>query len=236
MKFIKKIFLSLGFCTLISVMIANPVSAQTISSKNVKLQPTIQSKIDISQINLGEKIILPDGAILTPISKDEYVSKLANEKNISIWEANEMQSRTTLLSLNYLMTSGTIYYYDYAKTFTYTGNSNFKADLEATLKIWSSGSFRSIENVLTIGSRRTSGIYNNDWIETAKFSDPQPNSSSFPVASVTLGANGYFQIKSTYNYSITGGIPGFSASSSVGGEYIFKSSTMNMRGYMSLYN
>lgn len=252
MKQFKKLFLLLGLCAMIITTTANPVSAKTISSKDIKSHPTIQAKIDISGIELGGKVILPDGAILTPISKDEYVSTLAKEKNISIQEAYEMEkrdserilaskmekrdSKSLLESASTLALQSSIIYYYYTKNVTYSGNQSYSATLQATLKLYNSGSFRDIEDVLAVSSRRNTGLYTYTWNQTSAYSDPGMGSSDFPTTSVSLFADGYFEIVTSVNLEASGEVvPGFSLGGSIGGNYIYDSETMYMEGYYSLY-
>ncbi|AFK85131.1 MULTISPECIES: hypothetical protein [Thermoanaerobacterium] len=192
-----------------SVMNANGVNSNNI----IKPQLTVQTKIDISNVKLGERIVLPDGSVLTPISKEEYISKLAKEKNISLQEAYKIESNT--------IAAGSIYYYNYTKTFSYPKNSGFKAELVATLKLYSQGSFRQIEDVVAIGSKGVSGTHTFRWIQISAYSDPQMGSSKFPTTSVTLGANGYFEVLSQDSINTSVELPGFSFSYSTGNEYIY---------------
>lgn len=193
----------------------------------------VESFVDISSIELGKVNVLCDGAILTPISAKEYIQRLANEKNISYEEAYELENGERKER------AVVTYYYDYSKVFPYTSNSDFKAVLQATLKIWSDGNYRQIEDVLSISSKRSSGLYNYSWIQTDVYSDPQPGSSGFPVTSVVIGAKGYFEVTMTYSQetSIGGELKGFTFtySSSTTNEYHYISDTLSMRGNYSLY-
>lgn len=232
----KKVFINLVLCILLTFITAMPVLAQPISNECMDSNYNICSIVDISdfsdEIQLGKKIVLPDGAVLTPISKDEYVSKLAKEKNISIEEAYKLESENISL---YGATS-TISYVDYEKDFTYSGNSYFKATLLATIKIqkWQGGAAQ-IENVLSVSSQRKSGLYEYDWIETDSFSDPTENGSGYPVTSVVLTAKGYFEV--TVDVSVEGSVnlPGFSIGGSVGTKDTYISKNMPMRSTFSVY-
>lgn len=237
MNLLKKLALKVSIVVAIVAMIATPVSAQPNSSKSVSVQPNLsntvelEATVDISNIELGEKVVLPDGAVLTPITQEEYISRLAAEKNISFQKAYSMELKDS----EYQILSGTTYYYDYVKRFTYSRNSSFKADLEATIKIYTDGSFRQIDDVLDVASRRAAGVYDNDWIETSAYSDPDQGSDEFPVTSVTLGAKGYFEVRTTFELNVSVDLPGFSAGGGSGGEFIYQSETMSMRSTYSVY-
>lgn len=233
-KVLKKFLLSLSVCAAIATMVVSPVSAQSNPSNTLEGATTMEATIDISDIELGKKVVLPDGAILTPITQEEYLSRLAAEKNISLKEAYNMEA-TSLRVQSLFAPSSTTYYYDYVKTFSYSKNTTFKADLQATIKIYNSGSFRQIDDVITVSSRRRSGIYDYEWIETDAYSDPDRGSSEFPVISVTLGAKGYFEVRTSFSLDLSVDLPGFSAGGSSGGEFIYQSDTLSMRSTYRVY-
>lgn len=239
MKPLKKLFTTLGITSILTTIMFSPVSAKTISNGSTNPNTTVQGKIDISEAKLGGEIILPDGAKLTPISRDEYISILAKEKNISIQQAYEIETRS---SKSYLGTSALLsttaspyYYYNYSKVFTYSKNSHFKAELVATLKVYSSGSFRQINDVMAISSRRYAGLYDYTWSQLTAWSDPQPGSSKFPTTSITLGASGYFEVSTSYSIDLSTDLPGFSVGGSSGGQHIYQSNTMFMSSSYSVY-
>lgn len=233
MKQFQKTILCLGLCMLASTPtfaqsnLSSDGNVNSISSNTIE-DNAMETSIDISNIELGEIVTLPDGAVLTPISKEEYLSRLADEKNISLEEASRLES----LNVN---NSRQLYYYDYSKTFSHPKNPNFSAILQATLKMWGSGMYRQIEDVMAISSKRNSGLYTYRWIQTDAYSDPREGSASFPTTSVTLGAKGYFEVTTTSSLDISGDLPGFSLSSSAGWEYVYESETLSMRSTYSLY-
>lgn len=109
----------------------------------------ISAEIDMEDMKSQRIITLPDGATLTPISQDEYISILAIEENIPYTEAYFLENPNTATPSR----DGTTYYYNYSKNFTYSKNTNYKATLFATLKIWADGSYKQIENVTGVGSK-----------------------------------------------------------------------------------
>lgn len=224
---IVKGLLSLSIC--LSLIVSVPVFAEDNCGEEIKLNNVLDAVIDIDNIALGEKVILKDGAILTPISEQEYIRRLMEENEYSIVEARHIESQAKN------MRSGTTYYYNYSKKFTHPKNSGCTAILEATLKIWADNSYKQIENVMGVGSRRNSGTYQAQWIETYHYSDPQQGSSSFPTTKIVLGASGYFRITSTYALNTSTQIPGFSLGSSSGGTYTYESTSLNMNATYSLY-
>lgn len=210
-----------------------PLPAFAASDMNESTENILSTTVDISDIELGEINVLSDGAILTPISQEEYVYRLADEKNISYEEAYELESQGNKAR------AAVTYYYDYSKVFPYAANTDFKAELQATLKIWSDANYRQIEDVLSVSSKRSSGVYNYSWVQTDAYSDPQAGSSSFPVTSVVLGAKGYFEVTTTHSVSTSTGaeLEGFSFtySSETTDEYHYISNTLSMRAAYSLY-
>lgn len=215
----------------LSIMMTSPALAQSTSSENLALDSRMEAKLDISDLKLGGKIVLPDGAVLTPISRDDYASSLARELNISFQEATEMESTN-------LMRAATIYYYSYSKTYTYSSNKSFKADVQATIKISNSGSFRQIEDVISVSTRRTagSGTHGARWIELDAYSDPDRGSSKFPSRTVVLGGSGYFEIVSTTSIDLSVDLKGFfSIGFSDTGGYIYESDTLDMLHTFDVY-
>jgi len=188
----------------------------------------LQGQVDVNNIELREKVVLPDGAVLTQISFEEYVSRLAKENNISIQEAYRLEPNMNLASDD-------ITYWNYSKEFTYRDNKNFSAELEATIKLYNRGSFREIKDVMGVGSRIASGRYKHSWIQTRAWSDPKEGSSKFPTTSVTLGASGYFEARVSMGGGLGMDIPGFSFQGDIHGESIYYSNTMNMEGTYRVY-
>jgi hypothetical protein len=231
----KKIFLKLAVCILLMIMTVMPTLAQSIVNENMDLNAELCAVIDINkyydEIIAGEKIILPDGAILTPISKSEYISRLAKEKKITVEEAYELELDDAVLARNSMVS-----YVDYTKNFTYSENSNYNATLLATVKIrkWQGGAAQ-IENVLSVSSQRRSGLYEYRWIETDAFSDPVENSSSYPVTSVVLTAKGYFEVVVDISVEGSVNLPGFGVGGSVGSVITYISDNMVMRSTFSVY-
>lgn len=232
----RKIFLSFLLCILMTFTTSMPVSAQPVANEDIESDATMYSVIDIenysNEIMLGKKVVLPDGAVLTPISKDEYVSRLAKEKNISIEEAYELESADNSMSRSTSIES----YIDYSKDFTYPGNSSFKSTLLATLKIktWQGGAVQ-IQNVLSVSSQRKSGLYLYDWVQTDAFSDPTENGSGFPVTKAVLTAKGYFTVE--VDTSVTGTVKllGFSIDVTVGTVIKYISNNTVLRDTVNLY-
>ncbi|MBU5677244.1 hypothetical protein KQI88_12550 [Alkaliphilus sp. MSJ-5] len=231
MKLFKRFVTKLSICALMVGMFISPTFAHPSSIDNIESFTTLEATVDISNIPLGQEVVLPDGAVLTPISEEEYMTRLAKDKNISLKEAYEME----LKNLSSLRSSGNTFRYNYSKTFTYSRNSSFKADLEATLSIYTGGSFRQINEVLGVGTRRRSGLYDFDFIETYSYSDPLQGSSKFPVGTVHLGANGYFEVVVSGSVGGSIEVPGFTFEASVGQDAIWLSRTMSMDGSYSVY-
>lgn len=212
MRLVRKLLLTLVLCTMVISSVGNFALAETISSENDKPFFTTQGVVDISNIELDKNVTLSDGAVLTEISFDEYVSRLAKARSISLQEAYEIESRDISL-----MSRGEYKYYDYSRVFEYKYNKNFEGEVNATIKVYISSdtSFRQIEDVFGISSKRKSGLYVYTWTETSAWSDPREGSSQFPTLSVTIGVDGYFEVTITGSVGGSVDLPGFSVS----GEY-----------------
>lgn len=222
---LRKLLLSLMVCTMLVGMMRNTVLAQASIEDNTK----VNAVIDISDIELKEKVVLPDGAVLTQISFDEYVSILSEEKGISLQDAYKLESREGIRLL-----AGETIYYKYSKVVEYYENRSYSAKLLATIKIYTSGSFREIRGISGVGSRPNSGTHDYDWIEVYSWTDPY-DSLDFPTTQVTIGATGYFEVRVSTTVGVGMDIPGFSAGVDYGGETIFTSNDVNLEGTYRVY-
>ncbi len=192
--------------------------------KNKEMQEsTMVSVIDLSKLELGEKIILEDGAILTPITVEEYAKVVENEKSIPIDE--------TLRLEEIAKSSSSIYYYTYTKQFSYPQNSGFKATMEATIKCSRVGVHTQIQAVYGLATRGSAGTYSYTWIQTAAFYD----APYWPANNVKLFGRGYFEVNTALTGSISGGLPGFSVSASTTNNIIYRSDTLYMNGQFQAY-
>lgn len=224
--------LALLICTMLMSMLGNPVLAQSIVDDDINSTVSLNTEIDISDIELGEIVVLPDGAVLSQISLAEYVSIISKEKNISLQEAYKLEAKERNMSL---LSVNEIIYYKYSKIVTYSKNRNFSAKLVATIKVYSSGSFREIRDISGIGSRANSGIHTYEWDEMYAWSDPKEGSSGFPTTSITIGASGYFITAVSSSVGAGLDIPGFSVEATYGGMTYFYSDDLHLEGNYRVY-
>lgn len=223
----KKFNQSLLVLGMLVISSSNILAAPVVNLTNVSEAPqnVMAVTIDLSNIEHGKTVILPDGSVLTPISQEQYVQELAREKSITLEEAYKLDQSME-------QRAGNTYRYHYSKTFKYSKNTNFKSDLEATIKCWTDGRYTQINEVLSVSSRASEGLYDYDWIETAAFAD---SNQGYPCGLVTLCAKGYFDVRVSNSVGVDFDIPGFSMSGSSSSNLIYRSSTMIMEGTYKTY-
>ena len=227
MKNLKKVVLTSLLVIGVSSSIGSPVLAYSNSIGNkVSSSPIMVSKIDVNDIKnvmVGKKIILKDGGVLTRISEKEYLRGKAKELGVPFEYVYKMKhSNNAYINVS---DTGREEYYDYEKVFTYSKNSDFKARMEATLTLYVNGSFREFTKVDSLTSRRDSGLYENEWIQTASFHDIYPDR-------VKLNTQGYFSVTVSKSFGESIDLPGFSVDGSTGINMIYLSDTMKMRAVL----
>lgn len=169
--------------------------------------------------NLEEKQDTKQIGVLS--SNDEldyetYIKELAESKEISKEELLRLDEQQL-----YEVIIQNISYRNVTKTQKLHSNSNFSATLEAQLKLYSSGSFGQITDVMAITSRRQTGIGANTWEEMTAWYD-----GTLPSRNVTLQASGYFQVVTSSSFDFGVDAEFFSFGGSIGSESIYQSDTM----------
>lgn len=173
-----------------------------------------------------------EGAVeIKEISFEEAVAKRMKHDGISYEaaKANLLEEEKRLLSgiqTRGISRSNIIQYYDYEKNFTYSKNENFICALCATIRTFlDDGSTRYIDAVYDESIRRISGTGNYEWVN---LSDAW---SEIAVGrrSVDIGGKGYFQVTTTTSSGVSGSLPGFEVSGTVGSSTIYQSETISPR-------
>lgn len=206
-------------------------------------------------INLNNKV---QG--IEEISEKKYIEIVALEKNISIEKVKEMELQENKLlkeklyekiengklqeefpnlknykkeDIKKLAASGYYTYNTISGTKTYDRNKSFKAEVNATLKIYNfnNTSVRQIAALQgSVSSKPVTGTHNYKWNQQSKWADP--TGGKYPTSKITIGASGYFSITTTAG--ISGGVPGFSVSGSTNTYYT--SDYINITRTFSCYN
>ncbi|MBR0596822.1 hypothetical protein [Sinanaerobacter chloroacetimidivorans] len=183
----------------------------------------------VSFADTNAETMIPGPQQTVQITYDEYIALMAAANDLTLQEAKALDARDSqvkLAKINKLdpntVTAASTQYYKASKTFTYSGNSNFKAKSEATIKLVGAGSMYSISDVTAVWTMGSNGVYTWEWHESSAWK------SGMTASKVDLGGSGYFTI--TYNVSAGGGIsvPGFSVSGSVGTTITYTSNSMQM--------
>lgn len=177
---------------------------------------------------------------VTRITYDQYIKNLAEDKGITVEEAKKIdlqenkdfeaklhkQNKTGVkpsTSADGILASTTssdgYYYVDVSGQVTYNANANFKMEIDATVKCYSTGYYRHIVSVAGQSSRIVSGLNQASWVQSYAFNDP----TTFPCTTITFYSVGYFTTTTTTSTGVSGGIPGFEVSGSVGSSWTYTS-------------
>lgn len=169
--------------------------------------------------------------IVTEISEFEYIQIVAENEDISFREAQKLVAPPLLpgQSIMTARSSGTTSYRNVSWVQSYPKNTNFKAELSASFKIFSSSSFRQIDDY-TVGADTAAGSSRATFTATNYF--PK---ESLPKTKVTVGVTGRFTTSRTTSGGGSVSVPGFSISGSTGTTYHFRSDLMTIQRTYSLY-
>lgn len=188
---------------------------------------------------------------LIEIGYEEYIKLLADNEGITIQEAiafdnnenkiyeSSLASRTNSKNATngeelFSISSGcyTYYYPIYEKT--HPDRDDLSASVTATFKVYTEGSFREIVSSLGNASTRIedSGDGTVSWIQTNAWIDP--SGGGYPTLSANYGGSGYFEKVTTVQ--LTGGAAiGWTLTVTIGENYYYRTSTMNLVGTYSVY-
>lgn len=195
----------------------------------------IRNIADINHITEAEAIRIDR------LELDNYKNYLADSiEDGSIFEILKLQGiedeykNMSKAELKDKLLSGSTFYYTISGTRTYSKNSDFSASVNAVVSMYSEGSFRQINSLQgSVFSRRESGIYRYDWIELNTWDDPK--GGRYPTIELTIGAEGYFEVRTNVSGGASLDIPGFSISGSIGQDDIYQSELMSIRKTYVLY-
>lgn len=152
---------------------------------------------ELTHLSLNESSILPDGAVITRISRYDF--ETSDNSAIDSTEINRENSFTDQTMRGF--GGGGSYYYDYVRTYYLNNQSNcpYKADLHAKLKIYAVNSYAEIQDVKMVYSCLTPGSAPATWTDLGSGFEPE---EKFPCGKVALYSDGNF----TVNTQVTSGV------------------------------
>lgn len=151
---------------------------------------------ELADLAMNDSLVLDDGAVLTRITYDEYVSETATYNGIT---DNEVIKNEPVLPQS---GSGAYYYYGFTKTQALDKNNWFKATLVATLRLYVYNSYAQIEGISGISTKLASGLYLCKWQQQSVSSYPDENdSTSFPCGRIDIMGDGYFYVEPNISVS-----------------------------------
>ena len=200
---------------------------------------------------------LTEEVIEKTITYDEYIQSLANDLGVSIEEAKKIDKEETekykkelrkrhpelfeevvnaqeVVSAEAIVStlSDDIIYKTISKSKKY--NSSFSAFVAANLKIYSSGSFREIIQILgKTYSQRESGWGDYEWNQLNAWDDP--DGGEYSTLSVTIGATGTFKTEIDISVSVGSELEGFNIGVSGGTTSTYISEPMQIIYTYNLY-
>lgn len=203
---------------LMALTLTSSLSTITMADNSLS---TLNEKNIIHQLNNNIEDASQDFTIqATEISYDEYINRLAAEKNISREEAIEFDNQQNIeilkdaKSRNINQKQAGIVYKDLSFTKRYNKNTSFSYDTNLTVKLYGEYIYYQVEDVLGMSTRISSGFGSAEFIEEAAWAEPV--NGSFPTTDLHIYSRGYFQVTNDASMSGGGSIAGFEISGSVG--------------------
>lgn len=221
----KKISLLLMFCLLIS----------SFSGVYAVDKEVLNYSIPVSFVNdQGQKITIRDKTY------DEYIKDLSEQKGISIEEAvilDKADTKETLFTNGVSIRSeDNMIYREVEVEDSLEENSDFSAILITQLKIYAYYSYRQIENVIWQDIMMSSGGgYDTVIISETYNTDPEKDSSDFPVEEIFISGAAQFQVSLDSSVSAGVDIPGFSLNGTTSSSYIYHSKPLIFGYFYNLY-
>lgn len=174
------------------------------------------------------------------ITREQYIENMAKNEGITIEEADKIAKERTEKALEEinkmpemenkkLANEKGITWRQVSWKQTYPKNKSFKAELDASFEVWSSGSFRQI-NSCTVGSSLAAGMYNASWKASNHW-----KTTKFPVTKATVGVTGKFYTKVTTGGGASINVPGFTVSGTGSTTKTFVSDSMTIQREWSVY-
>ena len=195
--------------------------------------------------DLGNSVILDDGAKLTKVSRSDFISQIAAAQNISAQETEkiltasqteEMKNNTTMQRAALKANAGGYYYFSYSKEFHLQNKASnpYKAQLCAQLYMWSDGQYAQIEKVRTVYTAAITGLSPYTWTSLAATYNI-PGGGSFPTGIIDLLGDGQFSVTTTWSAGESAKLGDLGFSYSGGGSNIWTSDILHMRGTYQCY-
>ncbi|WP_312091793.1 hypothetical protein [Aminipila sp.] len=178
---------------------------------------------DVAQLIPGEENTVE-------ITYNEYINLMAKANGITKSEAIARDKQDTSNKISNIMmrsnglapkSSGTKYY-KASKTFTYSGNKQFKAKSEATIKLMGAGSMYEITDVTGVWTVGVDGLYAWEWNQLSAWTSGQTQKR------VDIGGSGVFTVTRGLSGGVSVPLDGFSISGSVSGQTKYTSKSMQM--------
>lgn len=164
--------------------------------------------------------------IVVDLTYEEFVEKTAELNEISEEEAIQLideMRRSTAPNGVTAYTDVIEHYQSVSKTFTYSKNSNYRAESVATLLLRGKGSYFQIEGVSGCATRIGAGTSTASWVQLYN-----NYHATFPSSSIDFSGSGYFSDSVTSSTGVSVGIEGFNYSHSSGNTFTYYSDTMNL--------
>jgi len=226
-----KILKQFGLLSIASITLLTPLS----NSANAQTTNDTLNNENVSVLNSEVINIMDDnpvsGVVVKDISREEYVQSIAEDQGLSYKEADTLVAARTSQMLKEIhkdqdystLSTRDIVWRQASWTQAYSKNSSFKAEMNASFEVFVTGSFRQI-NSATVGSILGSGLNTASWAQSNSW-----KTTKYPVVTATVGVTGKFFSTVNSSTGVSGGIPGFTISSSTGRSVTYVSQSMTIQ-------
>ncbi len=240
----KKLFSRIICMALLLTVFAGPSASASSNDSADAITPIHTGMLEAT--NLGDSVVLDDGAELTRVSRSDFISQIAAAQNVSVQKAEQIliTSQAKKLENNSATQNSTsgfgkvqYYYFNYSKVFHLQNKTSnpYRAELVANLYLASDGQYVQIEDVEAVYTARVSGSYSYDWLPLAAYSNPKSGSSSFPTGQVDLFGDGQFKVVTAWSAGTAASLEGWGFNVSGGGNTIWYSQRLPMQGHYQCY-
>ena len=221
---------------ILSGVILGSTSLSNIASADTLETNVANDNIPINIMSEGNKDVK-----IKEITRDQYVQNIAKNEGITIEEADKIATEKTEKALEGInkmpmmkkksMASidKNIVWRQASWVQTYSKNKSFKAEMDASFEVWSSGSFRQI-NSCSVGSSLAAGQHSAKWVQSNSW-----KTTKFPTLNATVGVTGKFYTTVMTGGSMSLSIPGFSVSGTGSTSKTFASSNMTIQKQWGVY-
>lgn len=226
-------------------------------SKNVKtliltgLIVSSASLVNISYANTPENNVTTENSTINimssgdehvqikEITREQYIENLAKNEGITIEAADKLAKEQTEKSLQEIrklpemkgkqVSEKSIVWRQASWVQTYSKNKSFKAEMDASFEVWTSGSFRQI-NSCSVGSSLAAGKYKASWSQSNSW-----KTTKFPVTTATVGVTGKFYSTVSAGADIGMNLGGFTISGTSSTSKTYASQNMTIQRDWSVY-